>query len=193
MNLNQNKLTKNEWDNIEIPISLKEKNINNLIINGYDDINLVFNDSLSIMVYLKVRYSEEMEIYIYDKYLKPYLEKVNKKYNSNIILNANYEIKKIIINKPDLIRFKNTDKNLEKDKTKIFEFILLDLIEKMYKNKNKNEKKWLFYIYTLNSLVYYNINLINKILKSIIINIIKEHYKEINIKKLITINQDLIE
>ncbi len=193
MNLNQNKLTKNEWDNIEIPISLKEKNINNLIINGYDDINLVFNDSLSIMAYLKVRYSEEMEIYIYDKYLKPYLEKVNKKYNSNIILNANYEIKKIIINKPDLIRFKNTDKNLEKDKTKIFEFILLDLIEKMYKNKNKNEKKWLFYIYTLNSLVYYNINLINKILKSIIINIIKEYYKEINIKKLITISQDLIE
>ena len=193
MNLNQNKLTKNEWDNIEIPISLKEKTINNLIINSYDDVNIVFNNSLSIMAYLKVRFSEEMDIYIYDKYLKPHIEKINKKYNSSIIPNDNYNLKKITINKADLIRFKNTDKNLEKDKTNIFEFILLDLIEKMYKNKNKNQKKWLFNIYTLNSLVYYNVNLINKILKSIIINIIDECNKEINIKNIITISEDVIE
>ena len=193
MNLNQNKLTKNEWDNIEIPISLNEKTINNLIINSYDNVNIVFNNSLSIMAYLKVRFSEEMDIYIYDKYLKPHIEKINKKYNSSISSNDKYNLKKITINKPDLIRFKNTDKNLEKDKTNIFEFILLDLMEKMYKNKNKNEKKWLFYIYTLNSLVYYNVNLINKILQSIIINIIKECNKEINIKQLITISQDVIE
>lgn len=193
MNLNQNKLTKNEWDNIEIPISLKERTINNLIINSYDNIYIVFNSSLSIMAYLKVRFSEEMEIYIYDKYLKPHIEKINKKYNSSISSNDNYNLKKITINKPDLIRFKNTDKNLEKDKTNIFEFILLNLMEKMYKNKNKNEKKWLFYIYTLNSLVYYNVNLINKILKSIIINIIKECNKEIDIKQLITISEDVIE
>ena len=145
------------------------------------------------MAYLKVRFSEEMDIYIYDKYLKPHIEKINKKYNSSISSNDKYNLKKITINKPDLIRFKNTDKNLEKDKTNIFEFILLDLMEKMYKNKNKNEKKWLFYIYTLNSLVYYNVNLINKILQSIIINIIKECNKEINIKQLITISQDVIE
>ena len=193
MNLNQNKLTKNEWDNIEIPISLKEKTINNLIINSYDNIYIVFNNSLSIMAYLKVRFSEEMDIYIYDKYLKPHIEKINKKYNSSISPNDKYNLKKITINKPDLIRFKNTDKNLEKDKTNIFEFILLDLMEKMYKNKNKNEKKWLFYIYTLNSLVYYNVNLINKILQSIIINIIKESNKVIDIKELITISEDVIE
>jgi len=164
-----------------------------LIINSYDNVNIVFNNSLSIMAYLKVRFSEEMDIYIYDKYLKPHIEKINKKYNSSISSNDKYNLKKITINKPDLIRFKNTDKNLEKDKTNIFEFILLDLMEKMYKNKNKNEKKWLFYIYTLNSLVYYNVNLINKILQSIIINIIKECNKEINIKQLITISQDVIE
>ena len=125
MNLNQNKLTKNEWVNIEIPISLKEKTINNLIINSYDDVNIVFNNSLSIKSYLKVRFSEEMDIYIYDKYLKPHIEKINKKYNSSISPNDKYNLKKITINKPDLIRFKNTDKNLEKDKTNIFEFILL--------------------------------------------------------------------
>ena len=193
MNLNQNKLTKNEWDNIEIPISLKEKTINNLIINSYDNVNIVFNNSLSIMAYLKVRFSEEMDIYIYDKYLKPHIEKINNKYNSSISPNDKYNLKKITINKPDLIRFKNTDKNLEKDKTNIFEFILLDLMEKMYKNKNKNEKKWLFYIYTLNSLVYYNVNLINKTLQSIIINIIKESNKVIDIKQLITISEDVIE
>ena len=193
MNLNQNKLTKNEWDNIEIPISLKERTINNLIINSYDNIYNVFNSSLSIMAYLKVRFSEEMDIYIYDKYLKPHIEKINKKYNSSISSNHKYNLKKITINKPDLIRFNNTDKNLEKDKTNIFEFILLDLMEKMYKNKNKNEKKWLFYIYTLNSLVYYNVNLINKILQSIIINIIKECNKEINIKQLITVSEFVIE
>jgi hypothetical protein len=89
---------------------LKEKlKINNLIINSYDDVNIVFNNSLSIMAYLKVRFSEEMDIYIYDKYLKPHIEKVNNKYNSSISPNDKYNLKKITINKADLIRFKNTN------------------------------------------------------------------------------------
>ena len=150
MNLNQNKLTKNEWDNIEIPISLQEKNVNNLIINGYDDVNLVSNVSLSIMSYLKISFSKDMDIYIYDKYLKKCIDKINNKYNLNIKSHEKYNLKKININKADIIRFKNTDKNLEKDKKKIFEFLLLELIEKIYKNKNKNEKKMLYNIHTLN-------------------------------------------
>lgn len=193
MNLNQNKLTKNEWDNIEIPISLQEKNVNNLIINGYDDVNLVSNVSLSIMSYLKISFSKDMDIYIYDKYLKKCIDKINNKYNLNIKSHEKYNLKKININKADIIRFKNTDKNLEKDKKKIFEFLLLELIEKIYKNKNKNEKKMLYNIYTLNILVHYNVKLINNVLKNIIINIINILNKQINIKKLISIADDLIE
>ena len=190
MDFKQNKLTKNEWNNIEIPISNKEKIINKLIIDGYNNVNIVSNNTLSLMSYLKINYTKDIEIYIYDKYIKPKLDNINKKYNANILTNDNYNLKKITITKADLIRFNNTDKNIEKDKKNIFEFVLLNLIEKMYKNKNKNKNKTLFNFYTLNSLVHYNVYLFNNILKNIIIN---KTNKKINIKNIIEIGVDLIE
>ena len=65
MDFKQNKLTKNEWNNIEIPISNKEKIINKLIIDGYNNVNIVSNNTLSLMSYLKINYTKDIEIYIY--------------------------------------------------------------------------------------------------------------------------------
>ena len=39
--LEQTKLTKTEWDSIEIPISQEEKKILYLIKRGYDNINII--------------------------------------------------------------------------------------------------------------------------------------------------------
>ena len=41
MDFNQNKLTKTEWNSIEKPISIQEKNVCNLITNGFKMLILV--------------------------------------------------------------------------------------------------------------------------------------------------------
>ena len=46
MDLNQQKLTKTEWDTTEIPISSEEKEILKLIIDGYKDVNILYNKNL---------------------------------------------------------------------------------------------------------------------------------------------------
>ena len=40
MDLNQRKLNKSEWDSIEIPVSKSEKDILNLIMLGFHDVNI---------------------------------------------------------------------------------------------------------------------------------------------------------
>ena len=64
MDFNQNKLTKTEWNSIERPISIQEKYVCNLITNGFNNVNISVNKSLSLMAYLKVSYSENLDIYI---------------------------------------------------------------------------------------------------------------------------------
>ncbi len=43
MDLNQQKLTKTEWESTEIPISDDEKEIIKLIIEGFHDVNYIYN------------------------------------------------------------------------------------------------------------------------------------------------------
>ena len=50
MDLQQNKLTKAEWESIEIPSTEEEKNIFKLIIKGFHDVNIKENETLSILL-----------------------------------------------------------------------------------------------------------------------------------------------
>ena len=45
MDLNQRKLNKSEWDSIEIPVSKSEKDILNLIMLGFHDVNIRINNN----------------------------------------------------------------------------------------------------------------------------------------------------
>ena len=40
MDLNQRKLNKSEWDSIEVPVSKSEKEVLNLIMSGFHDVNI---------------------------------------------------------------------------------------------------------------------------------------------------------
>ena len=40
MDLTQTKLSRTEWNGIEIPVSMREKEILRLIIQGFDDVNI---------------------------------------------------------------------------------------------------------------------------------------------------------
>ena len=65
MDLNQQKLTKTEWDTTEIPISSEEKEILKLIIDGYKDVNILYNKNLSIINYLKLEPTDSIMNHLY--------------------------------------------------------------------------------------------------------------------------------
>jgi hypothetical protein len=43
MEFNQQKLTKEEWESIEVPVTQDKLEVLKLIINGYNDVNLTYN------------------------------------------------------------------------------------------------------------------------------------------------------
>jgi hypothetical protein len=56
MDLKQRKLSKSEWDSIEIPVSKSETEILQLIVSGFSNIHIKINKTDSIFTYLKISY-----------------------------------------------------------------------------------------------------------------------------------------
>ena len=54
MDLNQQKLSKREWDTTEIPVTPDEKEILKMIVSGYHDVNIIYNKNLSMINFLKL-------------------------------------------------------------------------------------------------------------------------------------------
>ena len=71
----QIKLTKTEWESIEVPVSDAEKRILGLIQDGYHDLTIQTNDHSSMLSFLKMEYSAEMEQYLFVTYFVPYIQK----------------------------------------------------------------------------------------------------------------------
>ena len=76
MDLKQRKLNRSEWNSIEVSVSKSEIDILNMIIKGYHDVNIKINNNNSIFTFLKIEYSEKMEDYIYNKYLRERSDKI---------------------------------------------------------------------------------------------------------------------
>ena len=68
MDLYQRKLSKSEWDSIEIPVSDDETTILKLITNGFSDINIRTNKTNSLFSFLKIEYTQQMEDFLYNKH-----------------------------------------------------------------------------------------------------------------------------
>ena len=54
MDLIQRKLTKSEWEGIEVPVSDDEKEILKLIKSGYNNVNIRYNNNPSLIGYMKI-------------------------------------------------------------------------------------------------------------------------------------------
>ena len=192
MNFNQNKLTKTEWNSIEIPINDKEKSICKLISSGFNNVNISINNSQSLMAYLKISYSETLDNYIYNKYIQDDLIAIYKKFNKVHYTKKNNN--NISIKKADTIRFNNTDKLLSQNKNDIIEFVIMDMVYKLFKyEKKKDTKKWLFYYYTISKIIKYNIHLFNNIFKNELQNILNNLKETINLTEIIGFGVEIIE
>ena len=65
----QVKLTGDEWNGVEIMEPEEEMRILQLIIDGFHDVNRVFNPHLSLISRLKITATSEMDDYLFDEYL----------------------------------------------------------------------------------------------------------------------------
>ena len=68
MDLKQQKLSKSEWESVEIPVSEDEAAILKLITSGFTDVNIKTNKTNSLIVFLKIEYSEQMEDFLYNRH-----------------------------------------------------------------------------------------------------------------------------
>ena len=54
MDLSQTKLSKEEWESLEVPVTPNELRILKLIGSGYENINIKFNDTISLLNFIKL-------------------------------------------------------------------------------------------------------------------------------------------
>ena len=92
--LQQTKLTKEEWDKIERPIqNEREKCILNMINNGYNNIEIKYDENLCLSDFLKI--DKKYDFFTFNKLLNDDLIKINKKniLNINFLLNGEINLK----------------------------------------------------------------------------------------------------
>ena len=196
--LTQTKLSRAEWKSIESPVSPQEKNILGLIRDGFHNVNIRTNDTLTMMSFTKLENTVEIHLFLYQKFLKPEIVKIVEKYGPGFPTLRDFGVKENALKKiksVDAIRIKNVESNLVENQSKMFEFTLLDLCKNMIrsiyvwkkkatssKSSNKKEEDPILYLYTLIQLKKYHILPLNPHLSAfcdVVISLGKE-YTDLN-------------
>ena len=145
MDLTQTKLSKAEWVNIEIAVSEQESKILHLIKDGYHDVNLKRNNTLSLLGCMKIEPSPEIHAHLFAKYFEP--EIVAMCTIKGISADFLDLIKNILgqsqgngskkggLKSKDQIRIQNMDSKIGEHRNQLFEFILLGLCKIIFTNK----------------------------------------------------------
>ena len=164
MDLNQRKLTATEWNSIEVPITKEEKWIGQLIQDGYNDVMLKRNETPSLLQHLKVTDSEEIDRFVFGRYIQAELKKILKYAKTSPLPYTQIKNTEKAIKKADLIRFGNTDSALEHMKDSLYEFVLLAILKTTLKAREKKNKAWVMGYYTLVTLLGYSVSSCNRTL-----------------------------
>jgi hypothetical protein len=205
MDLNQRKLNKTEWSSIEVPVSVDEQNVLNMIVKGFNDVNIKQNHTNSVFTYLKIEFSEKMEDYLYNNYLAERCVKLQESIKyidpSFVLVKVNSNIK---INSADKIRLERNDEKTLK-KQNLFEYLLITYAEKFAHYKMKEIKKSptkrnsivsqssMYYYYTLYKLLRNNVARVNKHVRTICNNIIDLFHNDVNVANIIEHADEYIE
>jgi hypothetical protein len=189
MDLQQRKLTKAEWNSIEVPVSSDEKRIIDLIKSGYNNIQVKRNYTMSLLRYLKISYTDAIDAYVFTQYLQADIKSLSKKYGFKFTEVA----AKKSMKKKDIIRFSNTDRQLEANKENLFEYILIAHLKKLCKYHSKNSVKWVHHYYTIMTLMNYNVEFSNKHLGKTICGLMELFTDLVDIETLVSMGHETIE
>jgi len=197
MDLIQQKLTSEEWDALERPVSTEEHRILAMINEGFDNINIVFNDTQSLVNFIKV--SDNMEMhheYFYNKYFKKKVDKLKQKYPLELFNEEKKKKKKHqTLKKRELIRITNVDKKIDTMHDQIIEFVLLNKLSKIlkYTKKSSDNVKMYYIFYTLSQMMKYEIRNISPQISSLVKKVLGFFEPKIQKKRLIKYAYALIE
>jgi hypothetical protein len=192
MDLNQDKLSKKEWDNTELPVPQHEKEILKLIIDGYHDVNIIYNKNMSMINYIKLEPKENITDFLYNEYFKHRITKLITEYEIEFDTSLTNKIKRI--NSMEKLKLENMRKMISSCEKKVFEYYLLYIIEHLVQYYFEDDMtKFNKYYYTLYHLRRVHItNIIPKILS--FVDVILENYLEdIDINEVFDQSADLIE
>ena len=182
MDLRQNKLTKDEWEALEVPVKSEELTILKLIKEGYSNLNIRYNDIPSLLDFMKI--TKDIPLfhgYLYGRYCKEQFDKLVKKYKcEKIKMKWKGRIK---LKKADIIRIDNSDTRL--GDSKIYEYLLIDLLKNFLRNKKKGKEKMNYYYYTLIHLMKNSVTNLNTYVIEHIKFILKSYEKKVSISHFI--------
>ena len=218
MDLNQSKLTKDEWNSIETPVSHEEKEILKLISDGYDNVNIKYNNNQSLISIIKIDNNEEIEAYLYINYFEDSLKKTIISYEKktgtfeNIIelpIISQKTMKKM--KKADVIRLQNVESTVQKFREKILEFVQIDLCKHMLESlsdrsnskilkkpdttstsTSSSTKNYIFCVYTLIQMNRASISNVNQYVKSVVDSCIAHVLQNIDTKDFIYQTPEII-
>lgn len=197
MDLTQNKLTRAEWDSIEIPVNQGEKEILQLIQDGYQTPNIKKNKTESMFSFIKIEKTDETEIFLYKKYFEPTIEKVLIKYCNKTgiqkpnIVTGGGQLKKM--KSIDSLRIQNMESNITKNKDIVYEFLLLDIVTNLCKYLESGKSKYSLYLYSLIQLKKASIQHINCYVKEFVDSVIKFTNSKVQLIDIIEHSYDFIE
>ena len=164
MDFTQNKLTKSEWDSLELPVSSEELKILRLIVEGYENINIKQNDTKSLNGFIQFEQSDELDYFLYKKYFEVIINKQIKKYGKGTGLDEDsekFEGKIRRLKSSETTRLEIIDGNIQQNKEKIFEYVLIELFNELLKSLYK-KRNFGFYLYTIIQIQKGTISSINK-------------------------------
>lgn len=134
MDLHQCKLTKEEWEALEKPVSPEEAEILQLIHDGYQHVNIRYNKHLSLFGFLKIQKSRTLEDYLFNKYFSSKIKQFQEFVQQHSCLHGllscfdSVIIPNVTIKKVDSIRMQNNDVS-QINSSIVFEFVLLEQME----------------------------------------------------------------
>jgi hypothetical protein len=135
MDLSQSKLSKTEWENIEIPVSPQEKRILTLLCRGFHDGYVCDNDTLSLFTFIKIEATPENEAYLYNLYFEKRVKEMRGFEGlegltfAPVALSSkkNHQPRKI-----DMMRIENLKAEVTANQKNIIEFFMLDCVEAIF-------------------------------------------------------------
>ena len=200
MDLTQTKLTKQEWQTTEIPVSEQEKHVLSLIMQGFDNPDIRINLNQSLFTFMKVGCEERdaLENPLYEQFFQPIMDACpipDNKYVENTDKKGPKGSKgqKGKPKKADLIRIANLAQNIALNRGLIFEYTLLDLVVQIRDSLKAKTDAYAQALYTLLQIQKATIPHINKYVHTFVETWIQVAQKKLHLMDIVTNAEEYIE
>jgi hypothetical protein len=153
MDLTQTKLSKAEWSSVEVPVSDSEKQVLEMIMEGFYNPEIRRNPTSTLYATIKIEVKDGMEYYLFKEYFESIVRELCIQPELLKWYNSIRRIKHKPLNKADTIRINNVKTMILSQRTHIFEYVLLDfcagILWKVGSSAPKPTHPSGFYLYTI--------------------------------------------